>query len=462
MRGSIKRYCSCVDPATGRQYAARCPHLANDKHGRWRYRDRLATTAKPSGRELNRRGFPTRRKAAGFRDQVAELLALAKGDKGALARIGDLIFERSGRGGHLPDVEDVRRRLGLGGSLDRSQTVGEWLDVWLAGKRSLKASTGRSYRQHITHYLRPILGNLPLDRLGADHISDMFDLIGEWNEEILKAKEEGRTPALELDQRQRPKVVGVATQRRIYATLRNALAAAWKARRVDVNVALFVEMPPEHREPPSVWGPDEVGRFLEFHADDRLITLYRLILLHGPRRGEAVGARRAGFDHAARRLRVLRPLLQLGGELVESTPKTKAGERVIYLDQGTADFIKRDLVQRSKERLAWGGAYEDNDLIWCREDGTPYLPEYVSRHFKDLAAAAGLPVIRLHDGRHTAATLGLESGVDIKVMSERLGHSGSSITRDLYTHVRRAVHDQAAEAIVALLPERLRRAGGTG
>jgi len=108
-------------------------------------------------------------------------------------------------------------------------------------------------------------------------------------------------------------------------------------------------------------------------------------------------------------------------------------------------------------------AYEDNDLIWCREDGSPYPPDYVSRHFVELAERAGLPRIQLHAGRHTAASLALEAGVDIKVVSERMGHSTTVITQNLYQHVRRVVHDKAAEAIVQLLPDRgTKRAGETG
>ena len=99
-------------------------------------------------------------------------------------RLGDLIFERTKRSGQLPEVADVRRRLGLGSALGRSQPTGEWLTEWIAGKRRLRACSTRSYQQHVDHYLVPILGKIPLDRLSAEQISDMFDLIEEWNDEI--------------------------------------------------------------------------------------------------------------------------------------------------------------------------------------------------------------------------------------------------------------------------------------
>lgn len=459
MKGSVKRYCSCVDPATGKQYGTNCPRRAADpKHGLWEYRDRLP--AGSSTGEMRRRGFATRKAAGEFRDKVYELLALAQGDAKTAGRIGALLFERTKRGGQLPAVEDVRRRLGLGHSLDRSQTLGEWLETWYAAKKRAKRdSTVRLYRQHLDHYLIPQLGEWPMDRLNALHISDLFDLLAEWNRELEAAHAEGRRPVLEGDVRKRAKLVGPATQRRIFATLRGALNVAMKqkpARLIDFNPCDLVELEPEYREPARTWDPAQVAGFLEFAEDDPLYLLYRLVLLHGPRRGEAVGARWTGHDHGTKTLRVLRPLLQLGGRLVESTPKTRAGERVLFLDDETNDGVKRLRIQQARHRLAWGSAYADNDLIFCQEDGTPWSPDWVSRHFKDLARAAGLPPIKLHEARHTAATLRLEAGIDIKVVSEQMGHSKTGITQDLYQHVRRAVLDQATEAVVRLLPERKR------
>lgn len=90
------------------------------------------------------------------------------------------------------------------------------------------------------------------------------------------------------------------------------------------------------------------------------------------------------------------------------------------------------------------------------------LPEYVSRHFKDLARSLGLPVIKLHGGRHTAATLRLEAGTDIRVVSEQMGHSKTGITRDLYQHVRRAMLDKATDAVSELLPKQQRRRKAAG
>lgn len=95
--------------------------------------------------------------------------------------------------------------------------------------------------------------------------------------------------------------------------------------------------------------------------------------------------------------------------------------------------------------------YQDLGLIFCRKDGSPLSPDWVSLRFKKLAADAGLPVFKLHEVRHTAATLALEAGIDIKIVPDQFGHSTTRMTQDLYTHVRQAVHDNSAEKVLNLL-----------
>lgn len=163
MQGSIQRYCSCKNPTTGRAYGKSCPDLKKDKHGQWDYRERIDSSA--GVRELRRRGFQTRKAAQKFREEVEDLLKLAKGDPEISKRLGDLVFEKTKRGGQLPDVDDVRRRLGIGRALDRSMRLGEWLEQWYAGKkRARRDSHVDTIRGHLDHYLIPFLGHLPIDQ----------------------------------------------------------------------------------------------------------------------------------------------------------------------------------------------------------------------------------------------------------------------------------------------------------
>ena len=114
-------------------------------------------------------------------------------------------------------------------------------------------------------------------------------------------------------------------------------------------------------------------------------------------------------------------------------------------------MLRRHQEMQDVEHTAWGPAWNDAGLVFTREDGRPLRPEYATRHFQALAERSGLPAIRLHDLRHTNASLALEAGVEMKVVSDRLGHSQISVTADLYTHVSNTVGRAAADKIAGAL-----------
>jgi len=453
MKGSTFKRCTCPE---GRK----CPRLKERRHGIWGYDRRVLTST--GTRTLRRNGFDTQKAAEAALERVNDLIKLAGGDKRLEARIGDMVFAQSRRGGELPAVEDVRRRLGLRRDLAASETTAEWLETWYAGKRAKRDSVKRSYRMHLDTWLIPQLGEIPLDRLNTEHIAAMLDQIEAFNAEIRSAAAEDRAPVLPGDVRSRPRVTGPETQRRIVATLRNALNEAVRQRRITWNPCSGIELPEAAERDTLVWSPSQVGAFLEY-ADTtghRLALLYRLILLCGLRRGEAIGARWDDLDGG--HLTIVQTVLQLGGRVAYGKPKTKAGRRMISLPPGIVALLARHREAQQRERWALGEAYEDNGLIFCHEDGSVLHPESVSRSFKALATAAGLPPIKLHEGRHTAASLALEAGLDVKVVSAALGHSGTQITRDLYQHVRVAVADDAAAAVESLVTRRRASASETG
>lgn len=457
MPGTVTRRCHCKDPTTGKELGSRCPDRKQSKHGDWEYRDRLDTSK--GRRSFRRSGHGRKVDAEEYGRHVRNLIALARGDERDERRIGDHLFTFT-RGAKLPTPDEIRRRLALAGDLAESQTLGSWLDWWLATRKKLRESTAEAYKSHCELYLKPALGDITLDRLRTEQIQELFDRVEEWNTEIKEARAEGRSPQCEGDVRKRVQVVGNSTQHRIYATLRNALNVAWHMRRIPENPALFVELPPETNEETEVWSPDEVISFLDFIVGDELEALFRIVVLHGPRRGEIVGARWVGLDDEEGHLTLKRTLVSLSGRVVESTPKTKAGRRTLHLDAGSLELLSA--IRRRQEEIKdlAGDAYSDDDLIFAHSDGTPWRPDTVSRRWRALVKASGLPPLRFHDGRHTAATLGLEAGVPIKIVSQRMGHSKTGFTQDRYQHVRKPVLDQATDTVVTFLEEHRKRRTG--
>ena len=141
------------------------------------------------------------------------------------------------------------------------------------------------------------------------------------------------------------------------------------------------------------------------------------------RRGEVLGLRWSDLDLHARTLKVEQTLVVVEGRAVFSTPKTDAGRRTVALDPRTVETLRAHRAAQGRERLAAGSVWQDSGLVFTRADGRPLPPDWVYKRFSSLVMAAGLPVIWFHGLRHTAATLLLGAGVDLKLASSRLGHS---------------------------------------
>lgn len=437
--------CGCRDPETGRQLGAACPKLRQRHHGTWEASPYVDTST--GRRKLHRAGFESAAKRDDFVDQVRELVRLADDDATRTA-IGELLFESSKHGGKLPSTDDVRRRLALGNAPGGSgETFAVAWDSYLAGKKKLRQSSRRRLEQIGEHWLKPAIGGVLIERINAAHCEQVFDRIDAINAEVRTAAADSRKPDLTGDVRIKPQLIGVASMHRVYAAMRGFLNYLWKKRHViTFNPIFAVELPEEITPEAERWTAAEAARFLAAAGSDPLGLMFRLVVLRGARRGEAVGLRWSGADLDAGYILVERPVLQLGGEIVESRPKSRAGERRIYLDARSVALLKAHRKAQVAARLRASTAWLDNDLIFCREDGSPWPPDSVSRRFKAIAAEAGLPVIKLHEGRHTAASLARDASVDPKIRQDQLGHTTQAMT-DHYTHVLAEAHLEAAEAV---------------
>lgn len=321
---------------------------------------------------------------------------------------------------------------------DRGLTTGDYLRQWLDGKRALRPSTLKSYREHLANYLIPHLGHIRLRDLRAQHVDAMVS-------GMLMAP--------------RPRPLSPMTVKHVHATLRTALNSAVRRRLIPYNPALPIELPEVVRSQVVVWVPAQVRMFLDEAAGDRLYALFHLVVMTGMRRGEAVGLRWIDVNLDRGLVRVAQQVLQLGGTTHVGAPKTRSGARTIPIDPVTTQVLTDHRQRQLKDMAAWGTAWQDTGLVFTREDGSLISPALVSRRFAEITRRAGLPPIRFHGLRHTSASLALAAGVAMKTVSDRLGHSTTSITADLYTHVSPAVAADAAVAIAAIVPPSHLRGG---
>jgi integrase len=239
----------------------------------------------------------------------------------------------------------------------------------------------------------------------------------------------------------------------IHTTLRKALQQALSDGILPRNVCEAVKPPRRVRKEKRPLTPKQARTFLETAKGDRLRALYVLAITTGLREGELLGLRWADVDLEGGKLRVLRQLTRTRRGLSFTTPK-RGRTRVVRLTDTAVAILKTHKTAQNKERLKAGSLWQDHDLIFTSTIGTPVdVGNLTYRSFRPLLKRAGLPRIRIHDLRHTAATLMLGRGVHPKIVQEMLGHSTITQTMDTYSHVLPDMQDQAISAIESALTE---------
>ena len=295
--------------------------------------------------------------------------------------------------------------------------LGEYLQEWVERQEHLSESTQVSYRGHIDLYLVPHLGSVPLGDLSADMVEAVY-------RHLLAVG------------------LSAATVRRINATLSSALSAATRDGLIAANPAQRVRARRPDPFHVRVWTADQAVRFLRFVEGDDLYLLWRLALITGLRRGEILGLRVCDVECATGCVSIRQNRVIVAGRVVTKTPKTRRSERQVAVDGISVGLLTSRLQS----------ATNSEDLIFTSAGSAEGLdPGWVSRRFKQLVMAAGLPVIRFHDLRHTSATLGLSRGESVKEISARLGHSSTAFTGDMYLQVPTFVARRAAQGLADLL-----------
>lgn len=455
----VYKRCKCRG-SDGKDIGASCPKLKradgswNPKHGTWYFALELPPGPNKQRRPRMRRGgFETREAALEARDKAKATL----------------------RKGVDPSVRI---------------TTGDYLAKWLADRRDLRPSTRHNYEISISTYLVPLLGHVDLARLQPEHIADAFAVIREWNDLLASGQ-----PVRRFQRH-----VGPAAMQRIRNVLQAALRDAIKARMIEFNAAKLVSMdsPASHKPmmwtaertrkfwadheaaleqspltrgdraflvwrsmalrpfPVMVWTLADLGKFLDHAAGHRMSPVFELAAATGMRRGELCGLPWTDVDLDAGVINVTTTRVQTGWEVVEGAPKTEAGRRHVSLVAQDVAVLRAWKRKQAAERLAMGSDWAGTGLVFTREDGAAWHPDSVTDTFERLAFAAHLPPVRLHDVRHAHISQLFAAGVDVRIISERVGHLGSQMTRD-YAAVAAEVSRAAAEKVAGMIPRSARQ-----
>lgn len=303
-----------------------------------------------------------------------------------------------------------------------TQSVEQYLLYWLehVARYDVRPLTYRSYEMYVRRHLIPGLGRKRLSRLSGQDVR-LF----------LNSKRASRSSS----SASRGRELSPRTIFHLHAVLRNALEHAVREDLLVRNVAKQVQVSAGHREDSEPLSVEEARLLLKQAREDRLFALYSVALSLGLRRAEALGLRWADVDLDLGVLRVRQTLQRHGGQLHLAPPKTARSRRSLPLPPACAVALRDHGERQAVERAAAGDRWQETGLVFTTTLGSPIEPNDFSKAFARLCATAGLRHVRLHDLRHTCASLLLAQGVPPRVVMEVLGHSSLDVTMNIYGHV---------------------------
>lgn len=340
-------------------------------------------------------------------------------------------------------LKDVQRRAEQGRPLvDDRRTVGAFIELYVSEHlpTRVSVSTAATYAALLHTWVVPAIGSVRLDKLTQ---ADVLAVVN-------KVRAAGRSPR---------------TAQAVYTNLRAALDIAQRWQLVARNVAADVDRPTAKSARVTAYTADEARALLDTSRGDREHALWALLLGTGARRGEALALLWDDIDFDNGTVTIGHTLGRIGGELVRRDPKTEKSARTLYLAPELVEVLRAHRVEQARARLA-APYWQQTGYVFVTAHGTPLEPRNVNRSFSALCARTcvprdgqharehaderhdecrRLPVRGPHALRHSFATLALDAGVGLAVISEMLGHASIRVTADTYAHVTpRATRDAAA------------------
>jgi len=324
---------------------------------------------------------------------------------------------------------DAQRRLTeLLSSLDKGVytppgrlTVAEHLNQWLKDyvRPNLSPRTTEGYEHICHHHFVPYLGNMRLNELKPEHLQHYY------SEKLSNG-------------------LSAQTVRHHHTCLHKALQTALEWGLLARNPADAVRPPRAQGTEMKTWDEDEITTFLEAARQTPYFALYHTALFTGMRRSELLALRWCDLDLLLCKIYVTRSLhVLIGGQVTIRQPKTAKGKRMIDLSPLATSVLREYREKQQLDRTMLGVPLKDDDLVFSDHEGKPLLPNTVTHNWIKLVRHTGLKPIRLHDARHSHASLMLKQGTHPKIVQERLGHSSISITLDTYSHVAPGLQEAA-------------------
>ena len=316
---------------------------------------------------------------------------------------------------------------------DERMTVEQYLKQWLESiSDSVSASALHAYRNHVELHIIPALGKVRLTELRAQHIE--------------RAKAQWRSSDLK---RRKGKVgkLSARTTHHIFCTLRDALNRAKRQRMIAINPCDLVDPPKVERKEMKHLNAQDSVALLRALGDSDIGAAITVSLGAGVRRGELLALRWGDIDLDAGVLSVQNALERDGGITRLKPPKTESSRRTIILPRFVVDRLRRHRIEQAQRFPANVAILQTPETLVFERNGKSWVPNTFTTAFMRALRDAGVKRVRLHDLRHSYASLLLESGVDLKTVSMALGHSSVATTANIYAHVTHSLKRDAADRL---------------
>jgi integrase len=327
-------------------------------------------------------------------------------------------------------LAELQHQLNTGEHVQSAKgTLGDFLERWLRDYAwpNLSPETAQVYDIIIHKHLIPALGRLELTKVTPEVLQAYY----------AKALKEGR--------RDGRGGLSPRTVRHHHTTLHTALAHAVKWRLLARNPVDAVDAPRYQKKEMRTFDQPSMAAFLDAIKDTEYYPLFYTILYTGMRRSEVLALKWADVDLDMGTISINRSLHQLAdNSFIFQPPKTAKSRRLVALPPSATLVLKGHLETQTARGLMLDSPVTDETLVFCHPDGSPMLPHSITNAWKRLAKQTGFQGIRLHDARHTHATIMLSQGVHPKIVQERLGHANISMTLDTYSHVLPGLQQAAA------------------
>ena len=320
------------------------------------------------------------------------------------------------------------QQLGVPVAGNERQTVAQFLGRWLelSKRPKVRPRVFENYAGIVRNHIIPELGHIPLRKLTPQRVQAFVNL------------------KLESD-------LSEYTVKNIRGVLRSALNQGLRWNDVAMNAAALTDGPKTPSSSISVFTLEQSRSFLDGAKGHRLEAAFIAAIVLGLRRGELLGLKWNDVDFESDRLTVRGSLQRVaGGGLVVLEPKTDSSRRDLVMPVVLSEALRRWRVHQLEERLLAGDRWTDSGFVFTSAVGTPIEPRNFTRSFKQLLVKLGLPELRLHDLRHSCASLLLAQGATYHEIRDALGHSRVSTTMDIYVHSMPEAKRGAADRMDAL------------